>query len=153
MEKKELKKKIETTYLDIAIPSNVENLQLPDPTLLQFYKNYDDRIIWIDDEITTMTLEYAKMIMQWNSEDKKNNIPAEERKPIKVIFFSPGGDLEVNNCLVDTIQLSQTKVIGINVDGEDKQLSTLLRDFADLPVEINIKVKDEEELDEPVDVE
>ncbi len=34
-----------------------------------------------------------------------------------------------------------------------KQLSTLLRDFADLPVEINIKVKDEEELDEPVDVE
>ena len=45
----------------------------------------------------------------------------------------------------------QTMVI--NVDGEDKQLSTLLRDFADLPVEINIKVKDEEELDEPVDVE
>lgn len=115
MEKKELKEKIETTYLDIAIPSNVENLQLPDPTLLQFYKNYDDRIIWIDDEITIMTLEYAKMIMQWNSEDKKNNIPVEERKPIKVIFFSPGGDLEVNNCLVDTIQLSQTKVIGINV--------------------------------------
>lgn len=61
MEKKELKKKLEATYLDIAIPSNVENLQLPDPTLLQFYKNYDDRIIWIDDEITTMTLEYAKM--------------------------------------------------------------------------------------------
>lgn len=45
----------------------------------------------------------------------------------------------------------QTMVI--NVDGEDKQLSTLLRDFADLPVEINIKVKDKEELDEPVDVE
>lgn len=45
----------------------------------------------------------------------------------------------------------QTMVI--NVDGEDKQLSTLLRDFADLPVEINIKVKDEEKLDEPVDVE
>lgn len=83
MEKKEHKKKLEATYLDIAIPSNVENLQLPDPTLLQFYKNYDDRIIWIDDEITTMTLEYAKMIMQWNSEDKKNNIPVEERKPIK----------------------------------------------------------------------
>ena len=45
----------------------------------------------------------------------------------------------------------QTMVI--NVDGEDKQLSTLLRDFANMPVEINIKVKDEEELDEPVDVE
>lgn len=116
MDKKENnKKKIETAYLDIAIPQNVENLQLPDPSLLQFYKNYDNRILWIDDEITTMTLEYAKMVMQWNFEDKQNNIPKDERKPIKVIFFSPGGDLEVNNCLVDTLSLSDTKVIGINV--------------------------------------
>jgi ATP-dependent Clp protease protease subunit len=90
-------------------------MQLPDPSLLQFYKDYEKRIIWIDDEITTMTLEYAKMIMQWNFDDKQNNIPIEERVPIKVIFFSPGGDLEVNNCLVDTIQLSTTPVIGINV--------------------------------------
>ena len=109
------KKKLETAYLDIAIPQNAENLQLPDPSLLQFYKNYENRILWIDDEITTMTLEYAKMIMQWNFEDKQNNIPKESRTPIKVIFFSPGGDLEVNNCLVDTIQLSETPVIGINV--------------------------------------
>lgn len=62
-----------------------------------------------------MTLEYAKMIMQWNFEDKQKNIPKESRTPIKVIFFSPGGDLEVNNCLVDTIQLSETPVVGINV--------------------------------------
>ena len=109
------KKKLDGAYIDIAIPRNVENLQLPDPSLLQFYKNYEDRIIWIDDEITTMTLEYAKLIMQWNFEDKKNNIPPESRNPIKVIFFSPGGDLEVNNCLVDTISLSTTPVIGVNV--------------------------------------
>lgn len=109
------KRKLETAYLDIAIPQNAENLQLLDPSLLQFYKNYENRILWIDDEITTMTLEYAKMIMQWNFEDKQNNIPKESRTPIKVIFFSPGGDLEVNNCLVDTIQLSETPVVGINV--------------------------------------
>ena len=109
------KKKLDTTYLDIAIPQNAENLQLPDPSLLQFYKNYENRIIWIDDEITTMTLEYAKMIMQWNFDDKQKDVPVEERVPIKVVFFSPGGDLEVNNCLVDTIQLSTTPVIGINV--------------------------------------
>lgn len=115
MNEKKDKKKLETTFLDIAIPQNVENLQLPDPSLLQFYKNYDNRIIWIDDEITSMTLEYAKLIMQWNFEDKQKNIPLEERTPIKVVFFSPGGDLEVNNCLVDTISLSKTKVIGINV--------------------------------------
>ena len=115
MDKKENKKKLDTAYLDIAIPQNAENLQLPDPSLLQFYKNYENRILWIDDEISTLTLEYAKMIMQWNFEDKKNNVPIEERVPIKVIFFSPGGDLEVNNCLVDTIQLSKTPVIGVNV--------------------------------------
>lgn len=108
-------KNLTTTYLDIAIPQNVENLQLPDPSLLQFYRNYENRIIWIDDEITTMTLEYAKMIMQWNFDDKKNNVPVEKRTPIKVVFFSPGGDLEVNNCLVDTISLSQTPVVGVNV--------------------------------------
>lgn len=108
-------KKADIAYLDVAIPQNVENLQLPDPSLLQFYRNYENRILWIDDEITTMTLEYAKMIMQWNFDDKKNNISVEERTPIKVIFFSPGGDLEVNNCLVDTIQLSKTPVIGVNV--------------------------------------
>lgn len=68
------KKKADTAYLDIAIPQNAENLQLPDPSLLQFYKNYENRIIWIDDEITTMTLEYAKMIMQWNFEDKQKNM-------------------------------------------------------------------------------
>ena len=96
----------------ISIPQSAENLQLPDPTLLQFYKNYENRILWIDDEITEYTLEFAKMIMQWNIEDK--DILPENRKPIKIVFFSPGGDLEVNNCLVDTILLSKTKVIGIN---------------------------------------
>lgn len=109
------KKNLDAAILDISIPQNVENLQLPDPSLLQFYRNYENRILWIDEEITTMTLEYAKMIMQWNFDDKKKNIPVEKRVPIKVIFFSPGGDLEVNNCLVDTIQLSKTPVIGVNV--------------------------------------
>ena len=115
MDNKLNRKKADVAYLDVAIPQSVENLQLPDPSLLQFYRNYENRILWIDDEITTMTLEYAKMIMQWNFDDKNNNVPVEKRTPIKVIFFSPGGDLEVNNCLVDTIQLSKTPVIGVNV--------------------------------------
>lgn len=39
----------------------------------------------------------------------------------------------------------------IDVDGEVKKLSTLLSDFNGAGIEINIKVKDEEELDEPVE--
>ena len=40
----------------------------------------------------------------------------------------------------------------VDVDGEVKKLSTLLSDFNGAGIEINIKVKDEEELDEPVEV-
>lgn len=39
----------------------------------------------------------------------------------------------------------------VDVDGEVKKLSTLLSDFNDAGIEINIKVKNEEELDEPVE--
>lgn len=108
------KKKVTTAYLDIAIPENVENMQLPSPELLTFYKNFEDRILWIDNEINDYSIEYAKYIMQWNRDDKLNSIKKEDRKPIKLLFFSPGGDLNVNNMLVDTIALSETKVIGIN---------------------------------------
>ena len=108
------KKKATTSYLDIAIPENVENMQLPSPELLTFYKNFEDRILWIDNEINDYSIEYAKYIMQWNRDDKLADIKKEDRKPIKLLFFSPGGDLNVNNMLVDTIALSETKVIGIN---------------------------------------
>ena len=39
----------------------------------------------------------------------------------------------------------------VDVDGEVKKLSTLLSDFNGAGIEINVKVKDEEEIDEPVE--
>lgn len=44
-----------------------------------------------------------------------------------------------------------TSTMTIDVDGELKNLRTLLSDYTDNAVEINIKLKDEEELDEPVE--
>ena len=38
----------------------------------------------------------------------------------------------------------------IDIDGDEKKLATLLSDFNGTCVEINVKIKDEEELDEPV---
>lgn len=101
--------------INVLIPQNAETMQLPDPGLLSFYKDFEDRILWIDEEINENTLEYAKMILQWNREDKMNGIKKEDRQKITLIFFSPGGDLNVNNCLVDTITLSETPIVGINV--------------------------------------
>lgn len=103
---------LDTVDVSVTLPSDLENLKLPDPSLTLYYKNLDNRILWMDAEINESSIEFAKQIMQWNYEDK--NIPVEKRKPITILFFSPGGDLDVNNLLVDTIQLSKTKVVGIN---------------------------------------
>lgn len=99
--------------LNITIPKSVENLQLPDPTLLFYYQNLEKRIFWLDEEVSDYTLDLIKYIIKWNEEDDK--LIPEERQPIKIFFFSPGGDLEVNNSLIDTIQLSLTPIWGINM--------------------------------------
>lgn len=99
--------------LAVELPRYIENLNLPDPGLLMLYQNYENRIIWLDSDVNTDWLEYAKMIVKWNAEDKGKS--DEDRKPIKLFFFSPGGDLDINNMLIDVIRLSKTKVIGINM--------------------------------------
>lgn len=99
--------------VNIQIPKAIENLQLPDPTLLCYYKNLEKRIFWLDEEVNDYSLELIRYIIKWNEEDDK--IEPERRKPIKIFFFSPGGDLEVNNALIDTIQLSVTPIWGINI--------------------------------------
>lgn len=98
---------------EINIPKDIENLQLPDPTLLFFYNNLKKRIFWLDEEINEYSLDLIKYIIRWNEED--NGIDPKDRKPIKIFFFSPGGDLEVNNALIDTIQLSKTPIWGFNI--------------------------------------
>lgn len=91
---------------------SAQNLSLPDPALVTFYKNLDNRTLWIDAEIDDLTLELEKFIMNWNREDYGK--PVKERVPITLLFLSPGGDLNINNSLVDTITLSKTPVIGVN---------------------------------------
>lgn len=76
--------------LAIAIPNSIENLSLPNPELLQFYKDVENRIIWIEGEIDESLFEASKLIMGWNREDR--DIKPEDRKPIKILINSPGGD-------------------------------------------------------------
>ena len=99
----------------VTIPKSLENLQLPSPELLTYYEELEDRVFWIDDEVTDYSLELGRKILQWNREDEKNNVKIEDRRPIKILFFSPGGDLDVNNTLIDVIKLSKTPVWGINM--------------------------------------
>ena len=97
----------------IDIPMGLENMELPDPELLTFYRNLEHRTLWLDSDVDESTVEYGRFILQWNREDK--NVPVEERKPIKIMFFSNGGDLDVNNSLIDIIKMSKTPVYGYNM--------------------------------------
>jgi ATP-dependent Clp protease protease subunit len=107
------KKKLTNAQLEIQIPSSIENMQLPSPELITYYKNLDERILWLDTDVDDLFLEYGRYIIQWNREDK--GLSAEERKPIKLMFFSNGGDLGINNAMIDIIKMSTTKIIGINM--------------------------------------
>lgn len=97
----------------IVIPGGVDNLSLPDPDLLNKYIDLENRIVWIDDEINTFTLNVIQYIIYWNRMDK--DLPVEKRKPIKILFFTQGGMLDIYNSIADVIELSQTPVYGINM--------------------------------------
>lgn len=103
--------------LQIAIPKDVENLQLPDPTLITYYKNLENRVLWLDSDVDEYWLEFARKIIEWNREDK--GILCEKRKPIMLMFFTRGGDLDVNNAIVDLIKSSKTPVWGVNIGQAD----------------------------------
>lgn len=99
--------------MKIMIPNDLENMQLPSPELLTYYKNLEHRVIWLDSSVDDMWLEYEKQIIEWNREDKK--IPVEKRKPIKLMFFSYGGQIDINYSFIDLIQKSKTPIWGINM--------------------------------------
>lgn len=92
----------------VAIPESIENMQLPNPDLLTYYKDEKDRVLWIEGEIGDGLFEYSKMILRYNMEDK--DIPVEERKPIKIFINSPGGDLDSTLAFIGLMNISKTPV-------------------------------------------
>jgi ATP-dependent Clp protease protease subunit len=92
----------------VAIPESIENLQLPNPDLLTYYKDEQDRVLWIEGEIGDGLFELSKMILRYNMEDK--NIPVEERKPIKIFINSPGGDLDSTLAFIGMMNISKTPI-------------------------------------------
>ena len=98
--------------VNVLIPQTA-NYQLPDDSLLNFYEGIENRIFWVNDTINVYSLNLVHYILKWNYEDRE--IPVEQRTPIKLFFFSPGGDLDVNYALIDTIKMSKTPIIGVNI--------------------------------------
>lgn len=96
----------------IGIPQSIENLQLPDPALLYYYKNYEDRVYWVEGDIDESIMDLSKLILKCNREDK--DIPVEDRKPIKIFISSCGGLLDETMALVKLIGISKTPVYTID---------------------------------------
>lgn len=92
----------------LGIPETVANLQLPDPTLRDYFRDEQDRIYWLDTAIDDSTLELVKYIFRCNKEDKDK--PIEERKRILIMIDSPGGSVEVLASIIGAIKISQTPI-------------------------------------------
>lgn len=96
----------------IEIPTPLENLQLPSPELLNFYKDVKNRKIWVTD-IGDNLLEFMKLILQWNKEDAGKETC--DRVPIFLYVFSYGGDADSCFAFISLIKMSKTPIYTINM--------------------------------------
>jgi len=97
-------------FLDIDVPKD-----LPSGASYEYYSGLKNREIWLDTDVDVEagTLIFIKQIIRWNREDLGK--PIEERKPIFLYCFSFGGDLDICNSIIDTIECSNTPVYTVNV--------------------------------------
>ena len=96
----------------VQIPESA-NYALPDDNLLSFYNDLNERLFWVTDEINSYSLNLIHYILKWNREDQ--GIEPSKRKPIRLLVFSPGGDLDIEEALVSLIKLSKTPIYGFAI--------------------------------------
>lgn len=95
----------------LSLLPNTANLQLADPTLVNFYTDLEHRTYWLNDEISNYTFDLVQYIIRWNREDA--GIPVEDRKPIRIIIDCAGGQLSVSETVSNIIKMSKTPIYGI----------------------------------------
>ena len=117
-----------------AVSDDTANLQLPNPYLAAYYNDVENRIYRIEGEVSSDLLELCRLIVMWNKEDE--SVPIEERKPIRIVIFSPGGDLYTFRSLRAHIKLSKTPIIAIN---EGKAMSAGAYIYLSCPIRYAVK--------------
>ena len=96
----------------VGIPESTANLQLPDPQLRDYYRDEENRIFWLNDQVENCAEDLIKMILRYNKEDKDKAV--DERIPIKIFIDSPGGDVTFMWSIINMIEISKTPVWTIN---------------------------------------
>lgn len=111
--------KTKNDVLDLLVPMDeIEpegNLQLPTPSLLQYFLDRKSRIIWIDKDIDSDLFNEIRQIIQYNKEDEENKIPVEERKVIKIYLHSYGRTLDSCFALLDVMKISKCPIYTYNL--------------------------------------
>lgn len=89
---------------------------LPDPELYNFYKALINRTIYIDRDITSeFLMEVTKIIIEINREDRAKGLTKEQRKPIRLLIFSYGGDLDATLSFMEICKISETPIYTYNI--------------------------------------
>lgn len=78
--------------------------------------NFLERTLYLCDEIKPgAAIAFSDAIRFWNKVDELDEIPVEERKPIKIYIDSPGGDINATFSIIDSITMSKTPVWTITI--------------------------------------
>lgn len=105
---------MEAFTIDISdIVNNAMDKGLPDPSLLQLYRNIERRTFVWNEEVSDEILTLADYIMTYNFEDK--DVEPEKRVPIKIFINTQGGDIDCAKHVIDMIELSKTPVYTIGM--------------------------------------
>lgn len=127
--KEEFLKGVESIYEEMVEAYEEEELRnrsafdlISDPELLvdveSVLQNFDfrDRSIFLTEEITQdHANSIFEMIKFWNDIDTMDEIPVEEREPIKIYINTPGGDLDATFSIISSIKISKTPVHTITI--------------------------------------
>lgn len=100
----------------IGVPLKLPTVDscLPDPYLYEYYDGIKNRTLYLEDDIgPEVILLMSKMILAWNREDK--DLPVEERKPIKVMIYSYGGEVDATLHFIDLCLASKTPIYTYNM--------------------------------------
>ena len=104
----------ENTML-LEIPTELENLKLPNPMLLDTYTDRKNRLIFIDYDIDdTLLREVGRQIIEYNREDKGKSV--DERAPIVILINSGGGCLDSTYATIAIMETSKTPIITVNMN-------------------------------------
>lgn len=91
------------------------NLKLADPSMVDFWKDYSERIIHLDGDINYDTMKYVDALYRWNREDDEANIPIEDRRPVLMYICSWGGDLYACYAMIAAMEAYKGKIITVNM--------------------------------------